>query len=125
MEVVKTIQLTTPPLDELIAHGESIDFRLDEAQWQGLKVGDCIEFWEDFTGWQEVPAPHSRRVRVCIRHIYRAPNFRAVFDLIEADVGMCADTEALLRGLRRWWSEENEVTTGVLAFYVTLCAVVT
>ena len=54
MEIAKSIQLTTDPLDALLKNGESIDFRLDQAAWQQLKVGDHIEFWEDFSGYKPV-----------------------------------------------------------------------
>ena len=50
MEIKKSIQLTTDPLEELLKNGESLDFRLDQEVWQELKEGDYVEFWEDFTG---------------------------------------------------------------------------
>jgi hypothetical protein len=53
MNIKKSIQLTTEPLEELLKNGESLDFRLDQAVWQELQIGDYIEFWEDFTGWQK------------------------------------------------------------------------
>lgn len=118
MKVKKSIQLTTEPLQELITQGESIDFRLDEAAWQELEAGDHIEFWEDFTGWQQAPREDSRRVIVRIEHIYRAPNFQDLFAQIEQDTRRLGDKTKLLAGLRDWWSEDREVATGVLAFHV-------
>jgi len=118
MYIKKSIQLTTEPLEELISKGESIDFRLDESTWQDLGVGDCVEFWEDFTGRQKEPTEQARRVTARIEHIYKAPSFRELFDIIEADVARLGDKDELLQGLRSWWSEDKETTEGVLAFHV-------
>jgi ASC-1-like (ASCH) protein len=120
MTIKKSIQLTTSPLTELIEQGESIDFRLDEAAWQGLEVGDYIEFWEDFTGWQKVATADARRVVVCIKHIYKASSFQELFGIIEGDITRLGDKDELLDGLRSWWSEDKETTEGVLAFHVTV-----
>ena len=118
MEVKKSIQLTTEPLEELIKNGESIDFRLDQEAWRDLKVGDHVEFWEDFTGWQKEPTDGARKVIVEIEHIYKAPTFKELFEVIEKDFSRLGDKEALLSGLRSWWSEEKEVNEGALAFHV-------
>ena len=100
--------------------GESIDFRLDEEAWRDLHVGDNIEFWEDFTGWQKEPTDASRHVVVRIEHIYKAPSFREIFDIIEQDSARLGDKDELLSGLRSWWSEEKETSKGVLAFHVVV-----
>jgi hypothetical protein len=120
MDIKKSIQLTTAPLEELLEKGESIDFRLDEAAWQGLGVGDYVEFWEDFTGWQKEPTDKSRQVIARIEHIYKAPSFRELFDLIESDAARLGDKDELLTGLCCWWSEDKETTEGVLAFHVVV-----
>ena len=120
MNIKKLIQLTTAPLEELIAKGESIDFRLDEAAWQDLGVGHHVEFWEDFTGWQKEPTDESRRVIVRIEHIYKALSFRELFNIIEGDAARLGDKDELLDGLRSWWSEDKETTEGVLAFHVVI-----
>ena len=120
MHIKKSIQLTTAPLEELLGKGESLDFRLDEAAWQGLGVGDNIEFWEDFTGWQKEPTDASRRVVVRIEHIYKAPSFRELFEIIEQDSARLGNKDELLSGLRSWWSEEKETDKGVLAFHVVV-----
>ncbi|MCA9355169.1 hypothetical protein KC865_01290 [Candidatus Kaiserbacteria bacterium] len=120
MNIKKSIQLTTSPLEELIQNGESLDFRLDEEAWQELEMGDNIEFWEDFTGWQKEPTDSSRRVVVRIKHIYKAPSFRELFDIIEQDAARLGDKDELLSGLRSWWSEEKETNKGVLAFHVVI-----
>ena len=91
MNIKKSIQLTTSPLEELIQNGESLDFRLDEEAWQELEVGDNIEFWEDFTGWQKEPTGASRRIVVRIEHIYKTPSFRKLFDTIEQDAARLGD----------------------------------
>ena len=114
MEIKKSIQLTTAPLNELLQNGESLDFRLD------LKVGDHIEFWEDFTGWQTEPTDDARTAVVKIEHIYKAPTFRELFDVIEGNFSELGDKDKLLSGLRSWWSEDKEVDEGVLAFHVVL-----
>ena len=120
MEVKKSIQLTTKPLEKLIRNGESLDFRLDQEAWQDLQVGDYIEFWEDFTGWQKEPTDNARKVVVKIEHIYKAPTFKELFEVIEKDFSRLGDKEKLLSGLRSWWSEDKEVNEGVLAFHVIL-----
>lgn len=118
MNVKKSIQLTTGPLEELLRNGESIDFRLDQEAWRNLREGDYIEFWEDFTGWDKAPTEASRKVVVKIKRVYRAPTFKALFVLIEDDLSRLGDKEELLSSLRSWWSEEKEISEGVLAFYV-------
>jgi len=120
MNINKSIQLTSAPLSELIEHGESLDFRLDEPAWKGLEVGDNIEFWEDFTGWQKEPTADARKVVVCIKHIYKAPSFQELFTAIEADFTRLGDKAELLNNLRSWWSKDKETTTGVLAFHVVV-----
>jgi ASC-1-like (ASCH) protein len=120
MEIKKSIQLTTEPLEELLKNGESLDFRLDQEAWQELKVGDYIEFWEDFTGWQKEPTENARKAVVKIEHIYIAPTFKELFDVIEKEFTRLGDKDNLLENLRSWWSEEKEVSEGVLAFHVIL-----
>ncbi len=87
---------------------------------QDLKAGDCIEFWEDFTGWQKGPSANSRKLVVKIENIYRAPSFKELFEVIEKDFKRLSDKEGLVSGLRSWWSENKEVKEGVLAFHVKL-----
>lgn len=118
MEVKKSIQLTTEPLEELIRKGESLDFRLDQEVWQDLSIGDYIEFWEDFTGRQNKPTNDARKVVVQIEHIYKAPTFKELFDVVEKEFTRLGDKDELLAGLRSWWSEEKEVDERVLAFHV-------
>ena len=85
-----------------------------------LKAGDCIEFWEDFTGWQKKPTADARKVVVEIVHIYKALTFKELFDVIEKKITRLADKNSLLNGLRGWWSEDKEFYEGVLAFHVIL-----
>ena len=118
--IKQSIQLTTEPLNEIFKKGESIDFRLDQATWQELRAGDYVEFWEDFTGWQQQPAANSRKAIVKIVNIYRAPSFRELFEIIEKDLQKLGDKEGLLSSLRDWWSEDKETKEGVLAFHVKL-----
>jgi len=120
IKVKKSIQLTTDPLEELLKNGESLDFRLDQEAWQELKTGDYVEFWEDFTGWQKEPTEDARKVTVKIEHVYKAPTFKELFDVIEKEFTRLGDKEGLLTGLRSWWSEDKEVSEGVLAFHVTV-----
>ncbi len=121
--IKKSIQLTSGPLEELLKNGESLDFRLDQTVWKDLKIGDCIEFWEDFTGWQTEPTEDARKVLVTIKHIYKAPSFTQLFEIIEKDLSGASnlgDKHKLLSGLRDWWSEEKETQEGVLAFHVVV-----
>lgn len=118
MEIRKSIQLTSEPFDELMEKGESLDFRLDQESWKALQVGDYIEFWEDFTGWQSNPTEDSRKVITKIIHIYRAATFKKIFEVIEQDSLHLGNKTELLGSLREWWSEKKEVHEGVLAFHV-------
>lgn len=120
LEIKKSIQLTSEPLSELIRNGESLDFRLDQEAWQGLKVGDYLEFWEDFSGWQTEPTDDARKAVAKIEHIFKAPTFPELFDSIESDFSRLGDKDELLSGLRNWWSEDKEVNEGVLAFHIRL-----
>lgn len=120
IEIKKSIQLTTEPLEELLENGQSLDFRLDQEAWRGLEAGDHIEFWEDLTGWQTEPAEDARKVIVKIEHVYKAPTFKELFDIIENDSSRLENKEELLAGLRSWWSEDKEVDEGVLAFHVVV-----
>lgn len=120
MEVKKSIQLTTKPLEELIKNKESIDFRLDQEAWRNLQSGDYIEFWEDFSGWDTEPSEDARRITVQIKKIYKAPTFIELFEIIESDTANLGDKQSLLKGLRSWWNEEKETKEGTLAFHVTL-----
>lgn len=120
MEIKKSIQLTSEPLEELLSKGESLDFRLDQEAWQELREGDYVEFWEDFTGWQKEPTEDARKAIVKIEHIYKAPTFTELFDVIETEFARLGDKDDLLKGLRSWWSEDKVVNEGVLAFHVVL-----
>lgn len=120
MEIAKSVQLTTKPLENLLDRGEALDFRLDEEAWQGLKVGDHLEFWEDFTGWQTMPADSSRKVLVKIETIFRAASFRDLIHSIEHEFAELGDKGDLLKELRSWWDADKELQAGVLAFHVTL-----
>lgn len=120
MQIKKSIQCTTEPLEDLIENGESIDFRLDQEVWKDLQIGDYVEFWEDFTGWQTEPSENSRKVVARIEHIYKAPTFKELFEIIEKELSQLGDKKELLSGLRNWWSEDKEVNEGVLAFHVVV-----
>lgn len=120
LEIKKSIQLTSEPLSELIQNGESLDFRLDQEAWQGLRAGDYVEFWEDFSGWQTEPTEDARKVVARIEHIFKAPTFPELFDKIESDFSRLGNKDELLSGLRNWWSVDKEVDEGVLAFHIRL-----
>jgi len=120
MKIKKSIQLTIEPLEDLLKNGESLDFRLDQEAWQDLEIGDYIEFWEDFTGWQKEPTDNARRVKVKIKNIYKAATFKELFEVIEKEFTRLGDKESLLSGLRNWWTEDKGVYEGVLAFHVVI-----
>ena len=120
MEIKKSVQLTTKPFEQLLQQGESLDFRLDQEVWQDLRVGDHIEFWEDFTGWQKEPTEDARRVTVRIEHIYKAPSFRELLETIEIDFLKLGNKGELIFELRKWWNKEKEIQEGVLAFHIVL-----
>ena len=119
MEIKKSIQSTTAPLEELLQNRESLDFRLDQEIWSDLQPGDYIEYWEDFTGWQKEPTAYARKVIARIEHIYKAPTFKELFTVIENSFSRLENTGDLLKDLRHWWSEDKETDEGVLAFHVT------
>jgi ASC-1-like (ASCH) protein len=115
---MKSIQLTTEPLEHLIQQGESIDFRLDEPAWENLKVGDTIEFWEDFSGWDKTPAPNARKVHVQIQEILKARTFNELIDSIPDTFVGRSNKEEILNDLRQWWTSEREKETGVIGWKV-------
>lgn len=118
--IKKSIQLTTKPLEELIAQEEAIDFRLDEKAWKDLKTGDIIEFWEDFSGWDKKPSEKARRVPVKIKSIIKASNFSELIDILSDSFLMKgSDKEKILSELRKWWTPEKEQEMGVIGFRVT------
>ena len=121
MQIKKSIQLTTEPLEELIKNGETIDFRLDEPQWQSLNIGDIIEYWEDFTGWQKQPLPNSRKILATIVDIFRVKTF---YDLLNhQDLAIFFghhNHQEIIQSLRQWWSEDIEAKTGVLGLRVKI-----
>ncbi len=118
MEIKKSIQLTTEPLETLLKNGKSLDFRLDQEAWRELQAGDYVEYWEDFTGWQKGPTEDARRVIVRIEKKFLAPTFLELFDVIGKDLERLEDRNALLSNLKKWWTEEKEKEHGTLAFYV-------
>lgn len=118
MEIKKSIQLTKEPLEYLLKHGETIDFRLDEEAWAELKGGDIIEFWEDFSGWDKQPSAHSRRITVKIEDIIRAHSFAELVDTFPESFTEKGNKDEILSDLRQWWTPEREKQTGVLGFKV-------
>ena len=120
MNIKKSIQLTTEPLEMLIENGESVDFRLDEPAWENLVVGDTVEFWEDFSGWDKEPSPKSRKVVVEIVEIYRAASFSELIDTLPKSFSRDGANEGTITDLRQWWTPEREKQTGVLGWRVKL-----
>lgn len=118
LKIQKHIQLTTAPLEELIEKGESVDFRLDEEVWKNVNVGDAIEFWEDFSGWDKEPSPQSRKVVVRIVEIFRAASFSELIDTLPATFNGDQTKEETISGLRQWWTPEHEQQTGVLGWRI-------
>ena len=118
MEIKKHIQSTTGPLEELLEKGENLDFRLDEPNWESLEVGDYIQYWEDFSGWDTEPRNDARRVNAQIIDIIHASDFE---DLMEKCKQIDFDEESkndTFAHLRKYWSEEAEQNTGALGLYV-------
>ena len=120
MNIKKSIQLTTEPLETLISNGESVDFRLDEPAWESLVIGDVVEFWEDFSGWDKEPSPESRKVIAEIVEIFRAASFSELIDTLPESFSRDAKKEDTIADLRQWWTPEREKQTGVLGWRVKL-----
>ncbi len=118
--IKKSLQLTTEPLDFLLKNKESIDFRLDEPAWKDLNVGDIIEFWEDFSGWDKSPSSNSRKALVTISNIFRASSFSDLINNLPDIFTRHTDKQILLQELRKWWTPEREKETGVVGFLVKL-----
>ncbi len=118
MKVKKSIQLTTLPLDDLLKYKEAVDFRLDEESWKDLKVGDILEFWEDFSGWDKWPSERSRRVQVKLVEIFRASSFSDLIDGLPKSFSKWQKKEEIIEDLRKWWTPEREQQMGVLGFFV-------
>lgn len=119
-QIKKHIQLTTDPLEILIENGESFDFRLDEPAWENLMVGDTVEFWEDFSGWDKEPSPQSRKVTVKIVEIFRAASFAELIDTLPDSFTRDGTKEDTIATLRQWWTPNREQQTGVLGWRVTV-----
>ena len=83
MNIKKSIQLTTEPLNQLLEKGESIDFRLNQAVWQDLQEGDYVEFWEDVTGWQTEPAPDAKKLLLKYKRYIKRLIFRNYLKLLK------------------------------------------
>lgn len=111
--VVKSIQLTTEPFDELLRVGETIDYRLDQPQWDCIALGSHIEFWEDLSGWDKAPQPNARSVRARVTDIFRASSFSELLD--QTGKG---HKEEILPHLKKWWSQSDIKKYGVKAFKV-------
>jgi ASC-1-like (ASCH) protein len=118
MGIKKHIQLTKEPLETLIKNGESVDFRLDEPAWEDLMVGDTVEFWEDFSGWDKEPSTNSRKVVVKIVEIFRAASFSELIDTLPKSFNRQGTKEHTIADLRQWWTPEREKQTGVLGWRV-------
>jgi ASC-1-like (ASCH) protein len=123
IKIKKLIQCTTGPLQYLIDNGETIDFRLDEATWTDLAIGDHIRYFEDFTGWQTEPAPNSRLVTAQITDIFRVSSFQELI-IISKSHGVFQDEnpDEIIVNLRKWWTPEKEKTIGVLGWKVRAVA---
>jgi len=119
--IKKSIQCTTEPLEYLLRNKETVDFRLDEDQWQDLNVGDVIEYWEDVTGWQKEPSAHSRKVQARITEIFRVKSFSDLISLCQND-GLFKDEnpDEIVSNLRQWWTEDKEKQVGVLGLKVKI-----
>lgn len=121
MLIKKSIQSTTEPLEELLQKGQRVDFRLDEPQWDDLEIGDTIEYWEDFSGWDTEPAPHARRAKATIIDMFRERSFVALMGRQDlATFFEDDDVQDTIQSLRCWWTEEKETHYGVLGLLVKL-----
>jgi len=119
--IKKSIQCTTEPLEYLLKNKETVDFRLDEDQWSDLNVGDIIEYWEDFTGWQKEPSAHSRKAQVRITEVFRVKSFSDLILLSQKDgLFIGENPDEIISNLRQWWTEDKEKSIGVLGLKVTL-----
>ena len=119
--IKKSIQCTTEPLENLITNGEEIDFRLNEPQWADLQIGDIIEYWEDFSGWDTKPDPNARRIKCQIIDMVREKSFINLMHRQDlATFFKDDDKDEIIASLRQWWTAEKEKTTGVLGLRVKL-----
>lgn len=117
-KVKKSIQLTSQCIDELICEGKNLDFRLDEPQWKNLEIGNVIEFWEDFSGWDKKPCKKSRRVRAQIIDVIQASTFNELMIKCEHIEYNEQEKEKIFQNLRKYWTIEKENEIGVLGLYV-------
>jgi ASC-1-like (ASCH) protein len=110
-----SIQCTTEPFEQYMHNGGGIDFRLDEERWEILNIGDEIEYWEDFSGWDKEPQPNARRLLCVAEDFIRVANFEELINVGQAQ-GFFENEEPdeIINNLRQWWSPEQENKTGVL-----------
>lgn len=120
LNIKKYIQSTTEPLEELLEKGENLDFRLDEEYWRDLRVGDYIEYWEDFSGWDTKSSSNSRRVKAQIMSIIKAKSFDELIKKCEDVDYDEQEKQKIFQNLRKYWTPEKEREVGVLGLFVRL-----
>lgn len=120
MNIKKSIQCTTEPLEDYILNGGGIDFRLDEESWKDLKVGDHLEYWEDFSGWDKEPQPHARKIIVQLEEKIFASSFSDLIDQLPNSFLRNESKQEILDSLRQWWTPDKESATGVLGMEIKL-----
>lgn len=120
LNIKKYIQSTTGPLEELLEKGENLDFRLDEEYWRDLRVGDYIEYWEDFSGWDKEPSINARRVTTQIISIIKASSFNELIEKCEDVDYDEQEKQKIFQNLRKYWTSEKEREVEVLGLFVRL-----
>lgn len=120
MHIKKRIQSTTDPLEELLEKGENLDFRLDEVYWEDLRIGDYIQYWEDFTGWDKEPSKNARRVVAQICKIIKASTFTELMEKCESVEYDEQEKQKIFQHLRNYWTHKREREVGVLGLYVKI-----
>ena len=81
-------------------------------------VGDVVEFWEDFSGWDKEPSSKSRKVVVKIIETFRAASFSDLIDTLPESFSSTSAKEDTIANLRQWWTPEREEKTGVLGLRI-------
>ncbi|NQZ85714.1 MAG: hypothetical protein HRU03_08400 [Nanoarchaeales archaeon] len=121
MEIKKSIQLTTKPLDTLLKDKYSLDFRLDQDVWKIINKGDYLEFWEDFSGYDSKPSKNSRKVIVEVLDIFVSDCFSNLLDDVkDLDYITLGDKSDNLKNFNHWWPREKELKFGVKCFYIKI-----
>lgn len=109
------MKLNDEPFKNIKTGNKTIELRLYDEKRRSLKIGDYIIFSR--------VSNSDDRIAVKVKGLYRSNSFRELFD----DIGIekCGNSkstsiEDVVRGMRKYYSEEAECQYGVLGIKIEL-----